>query len=424
MISVKAAVTGALTLACLFAAKVAVACSCMPTKPCGFVGTATAIFVGTPVSSEAIRLPDGSSGIRFRFDVHDRIQNVDEPAVEVITAADTAACGYPFTIGIKYLVYAEAHANVFSASFCSRTGPLELRQNDLALLREAAAGSIQPRLFGTVAGHKVRLDGFYLHSDEVPGIPGVLVRATDHGRVRESVTDQHGQFSIAGLSRGTYALDIQLPRNYEMMFDRRLVSEVDSCAGLATIFVTTVPLRGTVHPARGEALVNKVMLRIAQVGPDGGVSFDRSTLAFADSDGNWKAEGLPAGKYLVGVSAFDAASAQNPYPTMWYPDATQPEDASIIAVTDDESRSIDFQLPSRLPTITLSGTTVATDGTPMSASVSVYDVDATPRDSGGERDERQSRAFLRRRDARRPLSGSSDAGQAARRQIGPAGRDR
>ena len=351
-----------------------------PTKPCAYVGTATAIFVGTPISSEATRLPDGSAGIRFRFDVHDRIQNINARSVEVITAADTAACGYPFVAGVEYLVYADTHANVYSASFCSRTAPLELRQDDLALLRDAAAGSITPRLFGTVVGHRVRLDGFYLHPDNLPRIPGVPVRVTDHGIVRESVTDQHGKFSIVGLSPGTYDLDVQLPRNYEPMFDRRWVAEVDACAGEATIFVTTVPLRGTVHAAQGEALVKQVMLRLAQVGPDGEVAFNRSTLAFADSSGNWKAQGLPAGSYRIGVSAFDSPSPQNPYPTKWYPNATRPEDAAIITVADEASRSIEFQLPSRLPTTTLSGTTVTPDGTPITALVSVYDVDSAPSD--------------------------------------------
>src|SRR5262245_53834000 len=380
MITFKVGATGAFTLGCLLAARAALACSCVPSKPCDSFGTATSIFIGTAVSAESARLPDGSSGVRVRFDVHESIQNFNARTVDVLTAADTAACGYPFRKGVEYLVYANSRANVYFASFCSRTGPVERRKDDLALLREAAGGSVSPRLFGSVRRMVVRLDGLYLHSDEILGVPGIPVRVTDHGQLRESVTDQDGHFSIVGLSPGTYEVDAKLPRNYEPMFDRRVVSEVDSCAGEASVFLTTVPLRGKVLPASGEALVDKVMLRLARVGPDGKVGLNRSTLAFADSNGNWKAQGLPAGNYLVGVSAFDTPSAQNPYPTMWYPGATRPEDASIITVTDDEPRSIDIQLPPRLLTIKLSGTTIALEGTPMAAAVSVYDVDATPGD--------------------------------------------
>jgi hypothetical protein len=58
----------------------------------------------------------------------------------IVTGADGATCGYPFSLGTKYLIYADMD-NIFSyglgyaaTSICSRTRPLIQAENEVRIL--------------------------------------------------------------------------------------------------------------------------------------------------------------------------------------------------------------------------------------------------------------------------------------------------
>jgi hypothetical protein len=357
---------------------VAFPCSCLPSgSPCSIVGGAAVVFVGTPVAVVDAATQNGEPSVRVRFRIDEAIQNIDLKTVDVLTASDTAACGFPFETGRKYLVYASGSAGVYSVSLCSRTGLLDARRNDLELLREAAAGSVRPRLFGTIYRLQLQLDGFYLHYDTAGGIADVPVRLADGDRRRETRTDANGDFSIRDVSPGPHVVQPQLPGRYAPLFERENTVTVDTCSGEAGIGVATIPLRGTVQAANGEALVPRVMLRIAQLDSSGGVTFERSTLAFAEADGSWKVPGLPSGRYVLGVSTFDPPSPRTPYPTTWYPDVPRPNAARVFDVTDEGTIAVEFRLPARIPETRFHGRTVAPDGAPLAnVALSLYDSDA------------------------------------------------
>src|SRR5262249_24120433 len=107
------------------------------------------------------------------------------------------------------------------------------------------------------------------------------------------------------------------------------------------------PLRGTVRAANGDALVDQVMLRAARLGSDGGVMFRRSTVAFTERDGTWKFNGLPAGRYLLGVNVLTSPSDDPTFPATWYPNARTRQGATVLNVSDDRTLNIDFPLPRR-----------------------------------------------------------------------------
>lgn len=54
--------------------------------------------------------------------------------VEVTTASETAACGFPFEKGQSYLVYAGSGEQGYTVSLCSRTRPMADASEDLAAL--------------------------------------------------------------------------------------------------------------------------------------------------------------------------------------------------------------------------------------------------------------------------------------------------
>lgn len=361
----------------LFRSAAAFACSCMSSaSPCTLFSTTDAIFVGTPVSVEPHGSRSGISEVRFHFQVERTIKGVAAETVDVDTFADSAACGYPFERGVKYLVYASRGADAFGVSLCSRTGPLAARNDDIALLTEAAAGrAIQPRLFGNVYRVQLNLDGFFMHYGNEAGLVDVPIRVRDGGQVREQRTDRGGRFTIVGLTPGRHVVETELPAPYEPLFNEKVSANVDQCFGEVSVAVAAASLRGTVSPS--EATPGRpIQLRLAQLGPDGGVRFERSTVAFAEPDGSWKVAGLPPGRYLLGVSAFEPPTPDTPYPTTWYPGALKPEQATVLTVSDERPIAVDFRLPARLPAGTVSGTTVGIDGSPVSgASVTLRDME-------------------------------------------------
>jgi len=353
-------------------------CSCIPSRsPCFVAGTEEVVFVGTPTAVEDAGVRNGLPTLRFRFQIDEAIQNTHVKTADVLTPLGTGACGFPFEKGHKYLVYASGRGGIYSVSLCSRTGPLEERRDDLELLREAASGSVRPRLFGKIYPMQLLLDGFFSHYQPLPGIPDIPVVVADGGRVREARTDANGHFSILDISPGRHVVQPQLPPRYTPLFDRQSAASVDSCSGEAAVAVTTIPLRGTVRPADGEALVPQVMLRLAQLDPGGRIAFERSTLAFTGADGSWKVPGLPSGRYLLGVSAFNPPSPHTPYPTTWYPNVAHPDAARVFDVTDESTISIDFQLPPRIPEVIFEGSTVTPNGSVVAdVSLSLYDVES------------------------------------------------
>ena len=399
---------------------VAFPCSCMPLgSPCSIAGSAAVVFVGTPVAVEDAGTQNGVPYVRFKFQIDETIQNINLKTADVLTASDTAACGFSFEKGRKYLVYASGNGGVYSVSFCSRTGPLDARRDDLELLREAAAGSVRPRLFGSVFRLQLRLDGFYVHYDTPGGVADVPIRVADGDRVHETRTDANGHFSIRGVSPGRHVVQPQLPAQYAPLFDREHTVRVDTCSGETGIAVATIPLRGTVQAANGESLVPKVMLRVAQLDVSGRVAFERSTLAFSEADGSWKLPGLPAGRYVLGVSTFDPPSPHTPYPTIWYPDVPRPDAARVFDVTDEGTIAVDFRLPARIPEARFHGRTVTPDGLPVAnANLTLHDAGGDNRRSAvGYANSDKRRALLDHRPERTALSDTRNRSPSWRRYV-------
>ena len=350
---------------------VAFPCSCLESgSACAAASGSSAIFVGTAAAVQTgVRL-------RYRFDVEEALQGVDGKTVEVTTQPDTAACGYPFKVGTKYLVYATGEPGSYAVSLCSRTGPLEARRNDVDLLRRAP-GVVQPRLFGMVYREQLRLSGRPFDLESVGGIPGIGVSATGPGGTREARTDAEGRFRIDDVAPGRYDVTLELPDGDEILFGEPIVANVDRCAGEVSIAVTRVPLRGTFRPAPGETIPGRIMLVVTPVGADGRPANTRSAMAMPEQDGSWSLPGLPAGKYVISVGAVGVPTPQMPYAATWYQNAPAPETATVLEVSDAQPLSVEFQLPARLPEISLAGTTITSEGRPLGkVSVTLFDADA------------------------------------------------
>jgi MYXO-CTERM domain-containing protein len=107
------------------------ACSCLEQPFEMAHAGAAAIFEGRVAS--VTTQEDGR--LLVAFDVVQTWREAGHEHVEVVTASNEVACGYPFEIGTSYLVYAgQTEGERYVVSLCSRTRRMADADDDRALL--------------------------------------------------------------------------------------------------------------------------------------------------------------------------------------------------------------------------------------------------------------------------------------------------
>jgi len=115
------------------------ACSCLPPPPpAKAFAEADAVFIGKVVSFELTG--DAFSSRLAKFSIT-KIWKGERSAVsEILTANNSAACGYEFLIGESYIIYAyQASDGKLHTNICTRTRPARLAAEDLKYLATAAS---------------------------------------------------------------------------------------------------------------------------------------------------------------------------------------------------------------------------------------------------------------------------------------------
>jgi len=113
------------------------ACSCLaspaPVKEQiqGAFSSADAVFSGEVV--EIIESPADKDTLIVKFKIAKSWKGKAQPEVTIKTAKESAMCGYSFTTGQKYIVYAYGAGDALSTDNCSRTAMLG-KKNDAKYL--------------------------------------------------------------------------------------------------------------------------------------------------------------------------------------------------------------------------------------------------------------------------------------------------
>jgi len=121
---------------------IAFACSCAPSPSvAASVSSAVAVFSGKVMKVDAPQgqVVSSADPVTVTFAVQKVWKGAAEPQLVVITALDSASCGYNFELGQEYLVYADRNEGpgaALSVNLCSRTTILPQAQSDLAALGE------------------------------------------------------------------------------------------------------------------------------------------------------------------------------------------------------------------------------------------------------------------------------------------------
>jgi hypothetical protein len=205
------AVAGALSALFLTAGR-ADACDCVNRgRPaCEAAWRAAAVFAGEVLEIAAVdpKTDRSRAGhLRVRLRVLEPFTGVDSAEVEVYTAEHTIGCGYRFSRGGRYLVFAHRSLDgPLSVSGCSSTK--ELRFNgDHKYLRSLKASTPQfGRLRGLVTYFK-ESSGFW--GKRTQPFDGARIIASGEGQTLEVVTGRDGKFEIVA-PPGRYKLEVRL----------------------------------------------------------------------------------------------------------------------------------------------------------------------------------------------------------------------
>ncbi len=113
------------------------ACSCYPQEDIPIekqvknaYTKSSSVFVGEVV--EVIKKPNVYS---IKFKVEKTWNKKLQREITISTAKDSAACGYKFEVGKKYLVYANGESNNLATNICTRTASAEANK-DIAFLNK------------------------------------------------------------------------------------------------------------------------------------------------------------------------------------------------------------------------------------------------------------------------------------------------
>lgn len=352
------------------------ACSCMrPGPPCEAFWSTDVVFSGlvSEVATVASKDPKEQwDRRRVRFTVEERLRGIEEPKAEVWTGMGGGDCGYAFTVGERYLVYAYRNKETgrLGTGICSRTRPVADAAEDLAYIHSLASAEPGGTISGVISLMRHSADPERRY-DTTP-MEGVRVDAEGRSTRRTAVTDVQGRFVLAGLPEGEYRVVARFASGL-VPDEGRTVTVHDR--GCAEIPLSTTPdgrVRGRVLDADGKPLAS---VRVDLVPVDAVGYAPGSGMAFTEDDGTFSFEQPPPGRYVLGVNVNDVPTLDRPFRPTYYPDAADKADAAVLVV--DEGKALDgyeLRMPAPLAERTIEGAVTWPDGRPVAdASVMLTD---------------------------------------------------
>jgi len=178
------------------------ACTCAPPMaPCAEYWRVSAVFAG--IVREIRPVPERPGLSAVHFDVEQRGRGVNSDAVVVESAPQNGVnCGYTFTVGQRYVVYAQsAPGGQLTTNMCSGTKLASAAAIDLAFLKEVTGPPRGVRVFGHV--RRVEYDLVSFDARNFGGVAGAGVQLVGDRVSREATTGPDGDYDFRDLPAGT-----------------------------------------------------------------------------------------------------------------------------------------------------------------------------------------------------------------------------
>lgn len=383
----------------VFSTNRADACSCMVSgPPCQAYWRSDVIFAGTVtgIASKSVKETFGDNREYWRtmrvvsFAVENTYKGTKNSYVEVLTGAGGGDCGYQFSRGGRYMVYADRDKDdgLLYTGICSRTRTLESAAEDIEYFKNIPAPGTGASITGKVTLSTASLknqDG-RLEVKELEGVRISAVSVSGGGRTFEAVTNSTGRFSMSGVPPGKYKVTADLAEgvsNYR-------TSEVElvdrGCAGVDFWASENGQVSGKVVDANGNPVQG---VRVDIIPKDEAYSAKPlGKWGFTQNDGTFQIESLPSGKYLLGLNLTVSENSDCPVVRAYYPGFADPEQASAIDLgAGQKLKDLVIRMPAPLrPRRTITGTVVWPDGSPaVHAAIGLSNAEGHAYSVGGQK---------------------------------------
>jgi len=376
----------ALAISCA-ATPAAWACSCFAIGPsCQNAFQVEAVFVGrvvaiTDLPADGPPLREGEirqpRAVRVDFAEVDAYRGPRSPLLSIVTGSASATCGYRFTRGERYVVYArksEDAAASLETSICSRTRPLAEAAEDLTFLRRLE----------TRAPARARVSGTITHWErdlatgqplEIGPVPDVLVTVRGSSTSFQGTTDEQGRYEVL-VPPGQYEVNASLPPPFAALRQPQSLTLPDPRACFVADFGVNFAGRisGLARLASGEpaAGVAVHVMAASDVGKTGNLQTLRAT---SDAGGRFEFTDVSPGRYVVGIDLTRAMNADLVFPPTYHPGTGDAASATVVQLEGGEQRELEpLVLPPARRPHQLTGTVLFPDGIAVSgAVVSLWD---------------------------------------------------
>jgi hypothetical protein len=277
---------------------------------------------------------------------------------------------YEKGIGTEYLFFLDAKPdkkNLWEGYICSRSNSLAGAAADLKYLEALSKVNGKTRLSGTLARRdEPAVEG---ETRSYHRLAGKTVTISGNGKNIKLKTDENGVYEIYDLPPGKYTVTPEKVTGYksedaddkdsaEVEIKAKSVTEqdfeftIDNSIGGRFFDSSGKPLKG-VHldliPARGNAPPYFYHGKVT------------------DEDGAFEFKKIPIGTYLIVVNKENEISARQPFGTFYYPNKTIREEAAEITIDAGvHLKNLTITAPTTAETVTVSGVLRFEDGKPVS----------------------------------------------------------
>jgi hypothetical protein len=323
----------------------ALACSCNGNggPPCQAAWTADVVFAGTVRAVEQIdheTLGAPYRAMLVKFEVERGFLNAVPGPLEIVTGMGGGDCGYRFTTGARYLVYAwKTPSSRLSTGICSRTQPLDKAEEDIRYLMSIPATGTGGRVYGRV--HEWRRDPAEATAVDYGPVENVTVMVRGATFAREVFTDALGQYELPNLPVGEITVSVIPPAGFDMPYlERKLeLKDLRACSEMDFTISQTGSVSGMVIDASGrpvaDVAIDAVAAELAGFDPP---PFQHP--ARTDNRGVFEFEDLPPGRYVIGVNLTRRPGARQGGQPLFLPGTALTREATVIEVKPGDREEV------------------------------------------------------------------------------------
>ncbi len=328
------------------------ACSCvLNVSPCERFGFSDVVFVGKAIGIKKEKAKDEKGKVATQesestiFEIEEAITGAKSKQI-VINSKSGSSCDITFAQGETYLIFANGNAKKgYGTGYCSGNMPIDQAGETLTALRNLPTTGAGGKLYGNVSESLKKRD------EEFTAMSGISIKIQEIGgrrKIYNAVTDNEGNYELI-VPQGKYKVTPTIPTYAELgLFSDETISVKDrGCTEKGFVVENKSQINGKVVDSQNKPVAE---IRVELVSVDG-----EKPEPFSDNGGSTEATGefsienVPSGRYTLSVNYLTMPDKDNPFPTVFYPNAKERSEATIIEVGLGQTiNNLVLRLPPRL----------------------------------------------------------------------------